>query len=421
MASEIANIIKAAALGAGMGSVDNDNKGRSSDASSSSTTMPPQSTPDQIIHLVQSLKGTCSQFHDGGWWSYELCHLQQFRQFHVDISNDPAGLPKYEIRDVSLVGKFDDEIQIIYPKGVYDGEFIKGSITSVKFDAKGAVLDVRRSEHDLPDGELYPSEITNFDDANGDRRSGAPIVMHRFGGGDYCNETGYNRQSHNEMYCCTEDFIDRWLGASNRRKQHGETPQALLLSVQEVGQCIYRSKVCTPLLCPKPATDTSASDIETTATASTMASPKKTVSSAAQPGKGDAVGALIDAIFGKDMPELGEIRVHFPDDLTGQEFDELLRQATAGLDFTTDPSFQRVKMALQNLQDGGGGGGHAKEYSKTINIKDLLLDSDDDDIDANSGGKKVGRSIREILNKSLGTHRNASVRRRRLLRRDWVQ
>ena len=103
------------------------------------------------------------------------------------------------------------------------------------------------------------------------------------------------------------------------------------------------------------------------------------------------------------MPNLGEIRVHFPDDLTGQEFDELLRQATAGLDFTTDPSFQRVKMALQNLQDGGGGGGHAKEYSKTINIKDLLLDSDDDDIDANSGGKKVGRSIREILNKSLGT------------------
>ena len=136
--------------------------------SSSSTTMPAQFTPDQIINLVQRLKGTCSQFHDGGWWSYELCHMQQFRPFHVDISTDPADLPKYEIRDVSLVGKFDDEIQIIYPKGVYDGEFKKGSITSVKYDAKGAILDVRRSEHDLPDGELYPSEITNFDDANGD-------------------------------------------------------------------------------------------------------------------------------------------------------------------------------------------------------------------------------------------------------------
>ena len=98
------------------------------------------------------------------------------------------------------------------------------------------------------------------------------------------------------------------------------------------------------------------------------------------------------------MPELGEIRVHFPDDLTGQEFDELLRQATAGIDFTTDPSFQRVKMALRNSQDGGGDGGgrDAKEYSKSINFKDLLLDSDDDDIDANSNGKKVGKSIREI-------------------------
>jgi len=220
--------------------------------------------------------------------------------------------------------------------------------------------------------------------------------------------TGYNRQSHNEIYCCTEDFIDRWLGASNRRKQNGETPQALLLSIQEVGQCIYRSKVCTPLLCPKPATDTSATDIKTTVAASTTASPKKTVSSAAQPGKGDAIGALLNAIFGKNMPELGEIRVYFPDDLTGQEFDELLRQATAGLDFTTDPSFQCVKMALRNLQDGGGGcggggGRDAKEYPKSINIKDWLLDSDDDKLDANSNGKKVGRSIREILNKSLGT------------------
>jgi hypothetical protein len=101
---------------------------------------------------------------------------------------------------------------------------------------------------------------------------------------------------------------------------------------------LYHSKVCTPLLCPKPATaSTSASDIETTVAASTMASSKMTVSSAAQPGKGDAIGALLKAIFGKeDMPELGEFRVHFPDGLTGQELDELLRQATAGLDFTTD-------------------------------------------------------------------------------------
>jgi hypothetical protein len=170
MASEIANIIKAAALGAGVGSLENDNKGGSSDVSSSSTTMPAQLTPDQIINLVQRLKGACSQFHDGGWWSYELCHMQQFRQFHVDISTNPAGLPKYEIHDVSLVGKFDDEMQIIYPKGVYDGEFMKSLITSVKYDAMGAVLDVRRSERDLPDGELYPSEIANFDDANGNHR-----------------------------------------------------------------------------------------------------------------------------------------------------------------------------------------------------------------------------------------------------------
>ncbi len=409
MASEIANIIKAAAVGAGMGiSLDQDNNGGSTVASSSSSTMPPQLTTDQIIHLVQSLKGTCSQFHDGGWWSYELCHLQQFRQFHVAISNDPSGLPKYEVNDVSLVGKFDGDLNIINPKGIHDGEFVKGSVTSVKYNDMGVVLDVRTSEHDIPDVELYPSEITNFENAVGNRRNGAPVVMHMFQGGDFCDEVGYNRQANNEMYCCTEDFINRWMGA---KKQNGVTPRAVVLSVQEVAPCIYNSKICTPILCPKHTPESNASDIETMAAEANVVPPKTTSSSTAQqqqqPGKGDPIDALLSAVFGEDTPELGEIRIYFPDDLTGQEFDELVRQANDGIDFTADPSFQRVKTALRKLPEGGDH--DTKAYSKTMTIKDLLLGSDDDDVDTNRVGYKFSSSdkgvgsIREILNKSLGT------------------
>jgi len=36
--------------------------------------------------------------------------------------------------------------------------------------------------------------------------------------------------------------------------------------------------------------------------------------------------------------------------LTGKEFDELIRQAKDGNDFTTDPTFQHVKEALRKVQ-----------------------------------------------------------------------
>lgn len=199
--------------------------------------------------------------------------------------------------------------------------------------------------------------------------------------------------------CCTENFIDRMLSASNRQKPNGDRPQAIVLSVQEVGPCIYRAKVCTPLLCPNPVADSSASNTETKPAATTVASTETTTSSSAQlVKKDDPIGTLLSAILGKDTPELGEIRVYFPDDLTGKEFDELIRQAKDGKDFTTDPTFQHVKEALRKVQN-----------SKTMSIKDLLLDNDDDGTEKVSGGgsgnDEVGGSIREILNKSLGTRK----------------
>jgi hypothetical protein len=107
----------------------------------------------------------------------------------------------------------------------------------------------------------------------------------------------------------------------------------------------------------------------------------------------DPLRSIFKAIFGDEIADhRGELHLYFPDDSTGNEFDELLRQAEEGLDFTTDPAFQRVKRAL-------------RANSKKHNIKDLLKDKDGGSTFIDGGGSilevKAGESIREILDKTL--------------------
>eukprot|EP00571_Detonula_confervacea_P000165 CAMPEP_0172327932 /NCGR_PEP_ID=MMETSP1058-20130122/60086_1 /TAXON_ID=83371 /ORGANISM="Detonula confervacea, Strain CCMP 353" /LENGTH=1275 /DNA_ID=CAMNT_0013045021 /DNA_START=549 /DNA_END=4376 /DNA_ORIENTATION=- len=428
--ANLANIIKAAAVGAGMKPGAQDENGNpesgsdnnnSIDKKSLAPSTPQQLTSTQIFFLLHQLNRVCSQLHLG-WWSYEWCHQEQVRQFHVAVSNNPA-IPKYDIQDVTLVGKYnrEEEILVHYPGGVNNGEQIKGKTTSVKFDKRGREVSTTTREHTPEEDAHYVrSQQFSLDNDTSDKKKKAndkqqdqkkkvaqyrgPIIEQIFDSGGFCEEAGHNRLMHVELRCCTEEEIDYWSESrspSNKKKDSNnkkeKKPKAVLVSVREEETCRYRSRVCTPLLCPnQPAVAR-----EKKKTIDSSASSNKT----RKDQKEDPIGALLHAIFGDDIAEMGQVQVYFPDDITGHEFDELIRQAEDGMDFTNNALFQRVKKALRKAK---GSGSNPLKKSQTFNVKDLIMGGDNEVGIGNTGGAgsvmevRNGESIREILDKTLG-------------------
>ena len=127
---DLGEIFKAGLLGAKLMKKNADDGAGNHDRPSAAAinpTMPAQLTLDEIYAVLSKIAGLCSQIHMG-WWSYEWCHLKEVRQFHVAVSGDDSKTAKFEIQDVtslgkqrSIDGKLSSEAQIIYPKGVYGG------------------------------------------------------------------------------------------------------------------------------------------------------------------------------------------------------------------------------------------------------------------------------------------------------------
>ncbi|KAL3809898.1 hypothetical protein ACHAXA_008550 [Cyclostephanos tholiformis] len=434
VAAGISDIIRAAVVGAGIGaskkenSKDGDDGGgyegenhpkESNGRDRSSSSAPPRLTVSEVFKLLESLDGVCAQLHNGGWWSYEWCHQDTVKQFHVAFTNDSP--QRLEIHDVSLIGQFDGITKIIYPKGIYDGKLMEGVITTARRVHGGdedeisfKMVDQSAGEYEILSSDFFVPSLTDREKVKLGHERG-PIIVQTFPYGDYCDEVNYHRIMKVELVCCTDDEIHQLLESKKPRTARKasddevkeETPQAVLVTVKEEETCVYRSRVCTPVLCPMPvpdpfATETPATKEVTANTATTMASTEHTAEQRMQ----DPIGSVFNAIFGNDIAEhRGELRVYFPDEVTDQEFDELIRQAEEGLDFTNDPAFERVKRTLRETRDGG-----RIANAKKLNIKNLLIDENDGtDIVGKSPSPipkvmnvKAGESIREILDKTLG-------------------
>lgn len=237
---------------------------------------------------------------------------------------------------------------------------------------------------------------------------GGPIVKQVFDSGDYCHEADDNRKIDVELRCCTEEEIDHWLESKKSRQKKGTnnkdqekkepTPLAVLVAVHEDETCVYRSRVCTPLLCPKPVAIASASASSEDAAASSS-EPMSTEKKTEQSLKDDPLGSLLTAIFGDGIAEQGEIQVYFPDDDTGAAFEELIAMAEDGVDFRNDPVFAKVKDSLR------------KAKGEKFNVKDIIGEDDDDEEESPPLSNKPvlsvmevkeGESVREILDKTLG-------------------
>ena len=252
-----------------------------------------------------------------------------------------------------------------------------------------------------------------------------------------CEEVGRPRQMSVELRCCTVDEIGHWLESKKQRargqskqraaghrheeemeeRKHGgrhpdndDIPLAVLVSVQESEEevCQYRSRVCTPLLCPEPA-KAKQSATSTTSSSTPLNKPKMQVHNAQHTQDGgeprNPINDIMDSLFGGQMNNVdgdGEVRVIMADGETAEAFQELIQQSD-NIDIMDTPQFKKVKELLNKQPN--------QEKIQEL-LKQLNTDSETED---NMNGKstvqskmievKEGDSIREILEKTLASKR----------------
>lgn len=300
---------------------------------------------------------------------------------------------------------------------------MKGTSQTITYDVRGNVVKTRKSVH-TPEEDTYFSQhsplrndgklrdglgtrqeklrkeerkkqapLTAAIDEKNKRSKGyerGPVVRQMFQDGDFCPEANHNRRMTVELICCTDEEIDNWLekrkqGISSDKKDKTK-PLAVLVGMQEDQTCVYRSKICTPLLCPKSLSKPALSKNGNKESAAAMAELIR------EQSKTDPIGALLSALFGDELAQhnnFGEVQVFFPNEAVGRDFDELAQAAENGEDILNHPSFERVKKGLRN--------------GKKMDMKELFMGTGDAGSDPLSVvNVKDGMSIREILEKTLG-------------------
>lgn len=398
---DISDIVKAAIQGAGL---NKDGGGgaaakKKKNTKPSLTTPPTQLTTDQIFEALKKLRGVCSQLHLG-WWSYEWCHDDQVRQFHVDVTPDPTatdGRNKYEIKDVTTIGYYQGITEIINPVGMYNGEMKKGWTATFIVGEDNEMIVKGTSNHGAKEDNEYSkpfydrekdmkavmtnrlkNEMQQYKMAQAKRlgNSGG-IVKQQFSHGDMCDEVGVLREVSVEYRCCTDEEISHWLQSKRRPNdtKRDENPLAVLVSVQEDETCVYRAKVCTPVLCP-----------------ASLSQPEVAPTSPTTPGTPATDGNQVETPLGKDEAveavrralndfsgEITDVKILMGGEETVEFMNELTQAAQNGEDLSRTAAFNKVIEAA-------GLGKQKIENSKL----GMLTESID------------GRSIREVLESTLG-------------------
>lgn len=147
----MAQIGMAAAVGAG---VEGATEVAATTTRQKTSQYPTQLTQGEIVAALEKLNGICSQIHLG-WWSYEWCHNEHVRQFHVGIKEGGKNGGSYEVEDVTMVGHFGGVTEVIYPRGVYNGGEMQGTTTTIAHDRTGKVLTTTVRVHTPEEDEKY--------------------------------------------------------------------------------------------------------------------------------------------------------------------------------------------------------------------------------------------------------------------------
>ena len=164
---------------------------------------------EEILKALDTLGGVCSQVHLG-WWSYEWCHREEVKQFHVGVSQRGAqNSPQlvYEVQNVIHVGHFNGHIEIIYPAGNYaSAEDSQGTTITLLRDSDGKIIDTDVRVHSNDESLQWKrshtdNEVIRRYHKNKSFESRGPIIKHTFDHGELCDEVGHPRQISVEIRC----------------------------------------------------------------------------------------------------------------------------------------------------------------------------------------------------------------------------
>ncbi|SAM05208.1 hypothetical protein [Absidia glauca] len=185
-----------------------------------------QHTIERGLELLKPLTKNCLYFHSFGYWTYEYCHMQHVRQFHVDTT------------------KSDTDDKLILDE---KSSFILGSFP--KQDDTSSTVDNRNDEEGTVNPQAKHSTGSNIDkvaihqadtttatsssssstSATLRRVDGQHLLVQHWGNGSPCDITNQPRAIDVQFQC----------GPENDR----------IAFIEEVSTCRYRMTISTPRLC----------------------------------------------------------------------------------------------------------------------------------------------------------------------------
>lgn len=195
------------------------NNDPSTETSSSSKLSEIGFDPILVGHTIQKrlakLTGLCAQLHPQSWWSYEWCHQETIKQFHVKVVRINGQAKKLELESITNLGSFS-----------------------------GRTIEVIMDDDD-DDPKVDPSRTL----AEGRKELGR--VVDTFVGGETCPETGKPRVTQAEFRCCSKRNIASKKGGV---VQNGNQIKTDIVSVYKATEdkskvCHYNITICTSLMC----------------------------------------------------------------------------------------------------------------------------------------------------------------------------
>jgi len=150
-------------------------------------------TEEQMTAPLQALRGQCLTAQKDAWWSFQVCHWQEVRQFHPVTPAEAVGL-------------------------------------GVAVDSSG---QLRHPEMDWSLGKFVSAAL-------GRPVSGRSAQVHSFDGGQLCDETGGGRRARVQYTCAALPAISANGGALH------------VVSIEEPSVCQYELLVHVPELCALP-------------------------------------------------------------------------------------------------------------------------------------------------------------------------